>query len=199
MNEFARKSANNKGLPPRKYVYFSSFHCTRMTIILHVSCFMTLTTSNVLFYRILIVHFRSFNKDDDSFPVYAKINKLKKKKNRTKNKESMEDKSEDQPTWSSCKVEYTEVYIDRDGIPGKPLLRKQTPVEYSDTVPIKLPNDIQNITEEKRPKSDAPRFKIEEATEPRTSSLDKSPGGNQNLYENVPPHSSLPKKVRLQI
>ena len=100
----------------------------------------------------------------------------------------MEDKSEDQPSRPSYKVEYTEVYIDKDGASGnvgKPLLRRQTPVEYSDTVPLKLPNDIQN------PK-DVPRFKIEDTTkQKKTLPLREE----SHVYENVSAHSSGTQKV----
>ena len=132
--------------------------------------------------------YRSFNKEeDDSVPLYAQVNKFKKKKNREVHEGNMEDKTDNQAPRSSHKVEYTEVFINQDGDVAKPLMRRQTPVEYSNIVPFKVPSDVSNLKDEQRPVSDTPRFKIEESLQKRSSSDRKANDEEErsHAYENV--------------
>ena len=115
------------------------------------------------------------------------MNKFKKKKNREASEENMEDKTDNQAPRSSHKVEYTEVFINTDGDVAKPLMRRPTPVEYSNIVPFKVPSDVSKLKDEQRPLSETPRFKIEESVQKRSSSDRKANSEEErsHAYENV--------------
>ena len=123
------------------------------------------------------------------------MNKVKKKKQRTETEENMEEQPDYQTP--SHKVEYTEVFINKDGNITRPLLRRQTPVEYCSIVPIKGLADDSNREDEQRPSSEIPRFKIEESVQkiPHLEENTSATEGESHLYENVATNTITPKTV----
>lgn len=99
----------------------------------------------------------SVTEESKSSPLYSQIQKPASMSKKETEKEEA--------------VEYAEIFINNEGKIDsgvKPLLRRPTPVEYSDIVPSKL---TAVKKENGRPNSDIPRFKIaEEAAQPKKSS-----------------------------